>query len=331
MDHRTEVAVACQGGGSHSAVAAGVLAELGSQLSADGGYELVGLSGTSGGAMAAALAWYGHVHPDRAPRELLAAFWEDLAADDPVDRAANQLTQWEIAMSRLGVSLPEVSPYLDPGASWGQAALRRALERRIDFASIPSLLDGTQPAVLVSAVDVESGAARVFREDELSADVLLASAAEPRIFPAVEIDGRHYWDGLFAKNPPVKDFVSRADLTSPDELWVVSISPEDRDGVPRTGTEIANRRTELAGNLALSAEVSFVERINDWIEAGYLPSSYTHTEIHQLPFPRPELDWRTSMDRDADFVAELVADGEALARSFLEERAEPATEPPVRT
>ena len=60
------VAIACQGGGSHTAFTAGVLSRLldggvldggvpdGDEL--DGGYEIVGLSGTSGGAVCALLA-----------------------------------------------------------------------------------------------------------------------------------------------------------------------------------------------------------------------------------------------------------------------------------
>jgi NTE family protein len=50
---RTRVAIACQGGGSHTAFTAGVLKRL---LGAEelAGFEVVGLSGTSGGAVCAA-------------------------------------------------------------------------------------------------------------------------------------------------------------------------------------------------------------------------------------------------------------------------------------
>jgi len=53
---RTRVAIACQGGGSHTAFTAGVLERLlgAGELS---GVEVVGLSGTSGGAVCALLAW----------------------------------------------------------------------------------------------------------------------------------------------------------------------------------------------------------------------------------------------------------------------------------
>src|SRR3954452_4047126 len=52
---RTRVAIACQGGGSHTAFTAGVLQGALSNLPSD--VEIVALSGTSGGAICAALAW----------------------------------------------------------------------------------------------------------------------------------------------------------------------------------------------------------------------------------------------------------------------------------
>src|SRR4051812_49746986 len=49
------VAIACQGGGSHTAFTGGVL----QRLLADGQHRIVALSGSSGGAVCALLAWYG--------------------------------------------------------------------------------------------------------------------------------------------------------------------------------------------------------------------------------------------------------------------------------
>ncbi|MEA2323538.1 MAG: hypothetical protein QOD81_3388, partial [Solirubrobacteraceae bacterium] len=85
---KPRVAIACQGGGSHTAYTAGVLARL---LRED--VEIVGLSGTSGGAFCAFLAWYAIVtgRRDEGP-ELLERFWRDMAASDPVDQFANAAT-----------------------------------------------------------------------------------------------------------------------------------------------------------------------------------------------------------------------------------------------
>src|SRR3954466_2932684 len=88
------VAIACQGGGSHTAFTAGVLSRLldGPELDE---YEIVGLSGTSGGAVCALMAWTAIRDGDRhKARDLLDGFWTDNSAVTPVDAAANMLLVW---------------------------------------------------------------------------------------------------------------------------------------------------------------------------------------------------------------------------------------------
>ncbi len=313
----TNVAIACQGGGSHTAFTAGVLSEL--LENTPGEYTVVGLSGTSGGAACATLAWYGLVHPEREPGPVLDAFWDDLAATSPLDRLANSAIRWAIALQRTGVPVPDISPAYSPGAKWGKQEFRNLLESHVEFEEVPRLLDGSGPALFLSAIDVLSGEFTLFRENDLSADAILASAAEPHIFEAVELDGAHYWDGLFSKNPPIADFMRADDIPDPEELWLVKINPQRRDRVPRSPEGINDRRNELSGNLSLNAEIRFVERVNDWIAQGYLPDRYTKTEIRRIQLPKGrDLDWRTKLDRDPEFLARLRRDGRAEARAFLE-------------
>src|SRR5690242_17171705 len=103
-----KVAIACQGGGSHAAFAAGVLAHLLSPRLRDR-FQLVALSGTSGGAMCAALAWRGlaATGPDEASRRLL-RFWRDLEVHSLGEAFANF---WGVWLARLPITV-EVSPYL---------------------------------------------------------------------------------------------------------------------------------------------------------------------------------------------------------------------------
>ena len=316
-DGETNVAIACQGGGSHTAFTAGVLRELLAEFPPE--YNVVGFSGTSGGAACATLAWYGWLHPDEDPGDLLEEFWNDLAASSPLHRAANNLIRLGIQLQRVGVPVPDVSPAYSPGAKWGENEFRELLERHIDFESVPELLDDTGPGLFLSTIDVCAGTFEVFRESDLSADAILASAAEPHLFEAVEIDGRYYWDGLFSKNPPLDDFMRADDIVDPDEIWLIKINPQERPEPPRTMEGIDNRRNELSGNLSMNAEIGFIERINGFIEKGYLPDRYTHTEIKRIRFPAGRgLDWRTKLDRDPAFLGRLVRDGERQAQSFLE-------------
>ena len=70
----TRVAVACQGGGIHAAFEVGVLSEILHDVG-NGAFKLVGLSGTSAGALCALMAWYGLAAIDH-----LNEFWDGFVA-----------------------------------------------------------------------------------------------------------------------------------------------------------------------------------------------------------------------------------------------------------
>ena len=97
MDARGErkrVAIACQGGGSHTAFTAGVLKKL-LRTEELKRYEVVGLSGTSGGAVCALLAWHHLLRGDGAgAAEALDAFWRDNSATAPHERILNSWILW---------------------------------------------------------------------------------------------------------------------------------------------------------------------------------------------------------------------------------------------
>lgn len=113
-----KVAVACQGGGMHAAFEAGVLTEILKDIRDKTRFELVGLSGTSSGALCALLVWYG-----LAPKKggstgsvdeaisTLNNFWETFVASTSASTILNLLTYGafraeEIEIPVLGVSAP---------------------------------------------------------------------------------------------------------------------------------------------------------------------------------------------------------------------------------
>jgi NTE family protein len=325
-DRPTRVAVACQGGGSHTAFTAGVLRGL---LSAwPDGHELVGISGTSGGAFNALATWYGLVTGDEAKAvDLLDALWADLAADGPADRLAND---WLVAASRwrnMGLPSASLSPYANPGARMGQERIAEVLEARIDFGSIPDLCTRDAPELVVGTVDVNGGVFETFTNEEVTPEAVLASAAIPELFPAVEIHGHAHWDGLFSQNPPVMDLMTVDADRKPDELWVVQINPQERAETPKSLVDIADRRNELSGNISLNQELRFIEWVNEWVEAGYLPAErFSHTTVRRIELG-PGYAHSTKLDRDPGFIEELVAAGEERAGEYLAALADPDREP----
>ncbi len=81
--------------------------------------------------------------------------------------------------------------------------------------------------LFITATNVRTGRGRVFRNAEITPDVLLASACLPTMFQAVEIDGEPYWDGGYSGNPTITPLVRECD--SHDTI-LVQINPIVRAG-----------------------------------------------------------------------------------------------------
>jgi NTE family protein len=313
MNHKPKIAIACQGGGSHAAFVAGILAKLLSRDCRDR-FELVALSGTSGGAVCAALAWSGLIAggPEEAERRLF-AFWQDLEVHDVLDAAMNF---WAVTLARLPVT-QEVSPYAYQPVA--EPALRALLQRHLAFEALPADLDRRgRPALLVGATEILSGERTVFYGDTLSYDMLIASAAVPPLYRAVPIDDRLYWDGLFTSNPPIRELTALPDC--PDEIWVVQINPQARSTEPRAIRDIDDRRNELAGNLSLGQELYFIQKINALrAEHESLARKYRHIQIRLVELGVPDLDYPSKLDRSPHLVEQLMASGTERATWFFDD------------
>lgn len=317
MSDPTRVAIACQGGGSHTAFTAGVLKGLLPKLEPE--YELVGLSGTSGGAISAFAAWNGIcLGGPEVACERLDAVWADIAARSPVELATNSWLQWGASLRARGAPLPEISPYDLPVAALGQRQFREAIERNIEIRRCRWLLDRTDtPELVIGTVNVNTGRFETFVDGEITVEALLASAAVPNLFPAVEIDGQYHWDGLFSQNPPVRDLMRVERDRRPEELWIIQINPQTRKGEPRTVEEIGDRRNELSGNISLNQELRVIEQVNEWVAEGYLPEEhFAHTEIRRIAFEE-RLGYVSKLDRRWTFISDLIERGEQQADDFL--------------
>lgn len=305
----TKVAIACQGGGSHSAFTGGVLQHL---LDARA-HRIVALSGTSGGAICALLTWYGLLTGGAVKAErLLEHFWRANSATTLTDRATNA---WLVGLARLEgrVALPVVSPYAYPEIARG--ALTRLLTQHIDFDRVAQLQEAPregQPLLLVGAVDVATGAHRAFssRARGITLDTVLASAAVPSLFRAVHVGDSYFWDGLFSRNPPVRDLPD----AGPEEIWVIRINPVARAHEPKTVADIADRRNELSGNLSLQQELYFIGKVNQW--AGRLGDGYRHIEVREIDLDL-DLDLASKLDRSPAFIDRLFEEGRRRAARFL--------------
>ena len=319
---RRRIAIACQGGGSHTAFTGGVLQSLLEGLDTSR-FQVHGLSGTSGGALCAAIAWYSLLlgDPGRGSR-LLESFWHEMSANKVPDAISNQFLVW-LERSKYYLPTPELSPYQLP--TTGQDFLASILEQHIDFAQLPSLIKAHSPTLMTGAVNVLSGEFTVFHshhahpEKRISVDALLASAAIPELFRAVHIGKGVYWDGLFSENPPIRSFLSGHGSrdAKPDEIWIIQINPERQRHEPQSISEIGDRRNELAGNLSLNQELFFVRQTNDWLAKGWLSADHMkHVELRFIPL-ETELDYPSKLDRRPEFIDGLMAQGRQQGKEFL--------------
>ncbi|HEY9247195.1 MAG TPA: patatin-like phospholipase family protein [Candidatus Methanoperedens sp.] len=310
------VAIACQGGGSHTAFTAGALKRILKEKKKK--FEIMGLSGTSGGAICAMLAWYGLLTDEKDKSiDLLDSFWNDNSASLFWDKLWNDWIVWTSRLQDI-VSMPEISPYLYP--PWAQEFLRCLLKKHIEFDNIQKLVGPSSPMLIVGAVDVLTGESRSFKNEEINIDAILASAAIPTFLRAIRIDNRVYWDGLFSQNPPIRDFIQYPDaMLKPDEIWVIQINPKSRANEPKSVKEIIDRRNELAGNLSLNQEIDFMKAVNEWVDAGYLPvNKYKHIKLKRIEMLY-ELDTASKMDRSHAFIRDMMNYGELQADKFLNE------------
>jgi len=163
---------------------------------------------------------------------------------------------------------------------------------------------------------------RVFTRPEITAEVVMASAALPLLFRAVEIDGVPYWDGGYSGNPVVVPFLR---ATATEDVLIVQINPRERRKVPTRTREIVNRVNEIGFNASLLSELRGVAFVNRLIDDGRLPRGMRRGEFRRLRLHRvvmEDLDEpvsaRSTLNRDYEYFETLRKLGQRATRRFLD-------------
>jgi NTE family protein len=347
---RKRIAIACQGGGSQCAFIAGALNQL-FESGVQDRHDIVGLSGTSGGAITSAIAWVGLLKRAQGDTTSIGAqilaCWKDLTAQTPQEIIFDRVSVEVVRLGERGL-FPTwaVSPSSLNFQIWSRAAsllfsrpeftdLRALLDKHIDFSTLPTLVRPESPVLLVGAGDVLDGTFKIFSstKGEIKVESLLASAAIPSLFPPVWVDGHAYWDGIFASNPPIFPFLQRSVVGNrkiPEEIWVVQVNRTHNELVPETPADISDRRNQLAGNLSLQHELNVIEMLNMLFQQGALTDEFRARFGVDIKEPiavrfirmsqalQDELDYPSKLSRQPSHIARLIDDGESQARDFLE-------------
>ena len=278
--HRKRVNLALQGGGAHGAFTWGVL----DQLLADGRIEIAAISGTSAGAMNAVMLADGlnHGGPDEG-RKRLAEFWRAVSVDGHLPELQRAVVERLFPfVSREALWLGPLSRFLSPYDlnPLNINPLKELIERFVDF---DLLRRKTGPELLISATNVHNGEVRIFKREELTAEMVMASACLPLLFRAVEIDGVPYWDGGYSGNPALVPFVR---CTETEDVLIVQINPRERRKTPTRTREILSRMNEINFNASLLSELRAVDFVNRLVDEGRLPRGTHKGEFRCLKLHR---------------------------------------------
>ncbi len=273
--------LALQGGGSHGAYTWGVL----DRLLEEEDIEIEGISGTSAGAMNAAVLVNGYMQDGRTgAKKLLARFWHEVSLlglvspfqQTPFEQYGNSWNlDWSLSYSYFDLMSRLVSPYqMNP---LNLNPLRWVLDKVLD----ERLLDtGSDIKLFISATQVRTGQPRIFECGEITTDVILASACIPQIFQAVEIDGEPYWDGGFMGNPVIWPLLYRTRVA---DVLLVQINPIFRDGTPQHASDIINRLNEITFNSSLIAEMRAINFVSKLIKENRLDTNkYKDVRMHMI-------------------------------------------------
>jgi NTE family protein len=314
-----KINLALQGGGAHGAFSWGVV----DHLLADGRLEITGISGASAGAVNAVMIADGLARggPEEARRRM-AEFWRAASTGGhlpPVQRAvtdrmlsmmpfaATPVQSWFETMARY------FSPYdLNP---FDINPLSDLIARSVDFEAIRQ----GDVELFISATNVHTGRLRLFARDKITADVVMASAALPFMFRAVEIDGIPFWDGGYLGNPAIFPFLQATDA---DDVLVVQINPVTRPQTPKTSSEILGRLNEITFNSALINELRSMDFINKLIDDGHLPPGrFRKLNIHRIDLGGlgTRLAGSSKLKTDFEFLDLLRRAGQRAARRFLDQ------------
>ncbi|MBU4611933.1 patatin-like phospholipase family protein [Achromobacter sp. GG226] len=308
---------ALQGGGAHGAFTWGVL----DRFLEEPDLRIEGVSGTSAGAMNAVVMVDGYAAGGaEGARAALTDFWQRVSAAarfSPIQRSPLDVLMgnWTLDNSPMyaafDMAARVISPYdLNP---LGINPLGDILQACVDFERVAA----SPIRLFVTATHVNTGRGRIFRNAELSPDVLLASACLPTMFQAVEIDGEPYWDGGYSGNPTMTPLVREC---SCGDIVLVQINPVAREGTPRMARAIQDRVNEVAFNAPLLKELRLLALLNQVVDPGQGECSrWARMRVHRVSSEALHtLGASSKLNAEWAFLCLLRDEGRRAAAAFLE-------------
>jgi NTE family protein len=252
-------------------------------------------------------------------RAALDTYWQKVsraAAFSPLQRSPldRLMGRWTFDTSPVYVAMDLMSRLLSPYDlnPFDLNPLRAILAESIDF----ERLSRSPIKIFVTATNVRTGRGRIFRNAEITADVLLASACLPTMFRAVEIDGEPYWDGGYAGNPTITPLVRESDA---HDTILVQINPRERPETPRSAADILNRINEISFNSPLMKELRMIALLRQVADPGTGEGArWAQMRTHRIATDMlAQFGASSKLNAEREFVTLLRTEGRRAASQFL--------------
>lgn len=318
--HEKSINLALQGGGSHGAFTWGVL----DRMFEEDKLWIEAISGTSAGAMNAVVAAQGMYDGGaQGARDALEGFWRAVSRTgqaSPIKRSPLDviLGSWSLDNSP-GYAMMDIMSRMASPYDLNPLDLNPLRDVVGDFVDFEKVRNCTDMGLFIAATNVETGRARVFQREDVTLDVVMASACLPNMFKAVEIDGVPYWDGGYMGNPVLFPFI---DHSPASDIVIVQINPLERPGTPRTARDIQNRLGEITFNASLFRDLKTIDLIHRLIEDGALSEGeYRVMNMHMIDGCNDmlALDASSKVNSEWSFLAHLRDLGREHAERWLAE------------
>lgn len=315
--------LALQGGGAHGAFTWGVL----DRLLQEKDLEIVGVSGTSAGAVNGACLVYGLTQGgNESAREILHEFWRKNSESQK--HSLIQPTVWDKLASKGNIqynpffmAFSMASKYISP-YQWNplmKNPLRDLLLEVIDFSAIQNQ---QQYKLFLTATNIRTSKVRIFSNPEVTADAVCASACLPYLFQAVEIEGEYYWDGGYIGNPAMFPLFEH---TKCRDLMLIQIDSIDFNKVPTQISEILDRATDISFNSSLMREMRAICFVTNIIEKGFDDNGRlikTHMHYISTGDLMNQFNSSSKLNVDWDWLCFLRDNGRSKADAWIAENYE---------
>ena len=315
--------LALQGGGAHGAFTWGVL----DRLLEERDLEIVGVSGTSAGAVNGACLIFGLIQGgNEAARDVLSEFWRKNSASQrysPLQPTIfdKMMSNGNIDFNPVFLFCSMISKSLSP-YQWNLFMNNPLKDLLLDVIDFDVIQKECKRKLFLTATNIRTSKVKIFQNSEITADAVCASACLPHLFQAVEIEGEFYWDGGYIGNPAMFPLFEQTQCT---DLMLIQIDSIDYNKVPTKISEILDRATDISFNSSLMREMRAISFVTKIIEKGFDDDGrLIKTNIHYISTGdlMNQYSGSSKMNVDWDWLCYLKENGRINADAWIREHYE---------